>query len=148
MASFNNLDRVSTRPHSNSHIEKQTTGEVDTSRRRCWECVRRRRVCDLSRPECTKCQQAGLVCTGYGVFKPVTWLPVGKVKSKVPIRKKCSKTLVHQPATSKGILDKSSDAGMDCPAMELSRFTPRDLISDVVHAGNYCKYPAAVVILL
>ncbi|WQF79152.1 Putative zn(2)Cys(6) fungal-type DNA-binding domain, fungal transcription factor [Colletotrichum destructivum] len=76
-------------------------------RRRCWECLRRRLVCDAIKPVCNKCRTAGIVCPGYDDKKPLTWLAPGKVTcrtrrkprsgetdadSKKPIRPK-SKTL-------------------------------------------------------
>ncbi|KZL79293.1 c6 zinc finger domain-containing protein [Colletotrichum incanum] len=48
-------------------------------RRRCWECLRRRLVCDAIRPVCNKCRVAGIVCPGYDDKKPLTWLAPGRV---------------------------------------------------------------------
>ncbi|WYZ38172.1 hypothetical protein EsH8_III_000086 [Colletotrichum jinshuiense] len=48
-------------------------------RRRCWECLRRRLVCDAVKPVCNKCRVAGIVCPGYDDKKPLTWLAPGKV---------------------------------------------------------------------
>lgn len=48
-------------------------------RRRCWECLRRRLVCDAIKPVCNKCRTAGIVCPGYDDKKPLTWLAPGKV---------------------------------------------------------------------
>ncbi|KXH55606.1 hypothetical protein CSAL01_10233 [Colletotrichum salicis] len=48
-------------------------------KRRCWECQRRRLVCDSVKPVCNKCRASGIVCPGYDDRKPLTWLAPGKV---------------------------------------------------------------------
>ncbi|KAK2001057.1 hypothetical protein LX36DRAFT_602092 [Colletotrichum falcatum] len=48
-------------------------------RHRCWECLRRRLVCDATKPVCNKCRVAGIVCPGYDDKKPLTWLAPGRV---------------------------------------------------------------------
>ncbi|KAK1974710.1 fungal-specific transcription factor domain-containing protein [Colletotrichum cereale] len=48
-------------------------------RRRCWECLRRRLVCDAITPVCNKCRVAGIVCPGYDDKKPLTWLAPGRI---------------------------------------------------------------------
>lgn len=50
--------------------------------RQCWECLRRRWVCDAARPVCNKCRAAGIVCPGYSDQKPLTWLAPGRVTSR------------------------------------------------------------------
>lgn len=51
-------------------------------RRQCWECTRRRLVCDSTKPHCNKCRVSGTECPGYGERKPLKWLAPGKVKSR------------------------------------------------------------------
>ncbi|KAA8641271.1 uncharacterized protein ATNIH1004_002072 [Aspergillus tanneri] len=46
-------------------------------RRQCWECRRRRLVCDSSRPACNKCLQPAPVRPGYGSKKPLKWITQG-----------------------------------------------------------------------
>ncbi|EFQ34907.1 hypothetical protein CGRA01v4_04170 [Colletotrichum graminicola] len=50
-----------------------------SERQRCWECLRRRLVCDATKPICNKCRVAGIVCPGYDDKKPLTWLAPGRV---------------------------------------------------------------------
>ncbi|OHF01908.1 hypothetical protein CORC01_02786 [Colletotrichum orchidophilum] len=50
-----------------------------TEKRRCWECQRRRLVCDSVKPVCNRCRASGIVCPGYDDRKPLTWLAPGKV---------------------------------------------------------------------
>ncbi|KAK5995378.1 Phomenoic acid biosynthesis cluster-specific transcriptional regulator-like protein [Cladobotryum mycophilum] len=47
----------------------------------CWECLKKRRVCDLGRPQCRKCHTRGLDCPGYDK-KPLKWLQPGQTRSK------------------------------------------------------------------
>ncbi|KAF2134984.1 hypothetical protein P153DRAFT_372221 [Dothidotthia symphoricarpi CBS 119687] len=47
--------------------------------RQCWECHRRRLVCDHTLPHCKKCQKAGKECPGYDEQKPLQWVEPGKV---------------------------------------------------------------------
>ncbi len=52
------------------------------SHEQCWECRRRRLVCDGTQPVCAKCRTAGIVCPGYADKKPLTWLAPGQVVSR------------------------------------------------------------------
>ncbi|KAJ5577951.1 C6 zinc finger domain-containing protein [Penicillium hispanicum] len=57
---------------------------METRRRHCWECSRRRLVCDSTRPECTRCAENGVQCPGYGDAQPfqLRWLAPGKINSR------------------------------------------------------------------
>ncbi|KAH6657425.1 fungal-specific transcription factor domain-containing protein [Truncatella angustata] len=55
----------------------------DVEKRQCWECQRRRLVCDGIRPVCNKCKTNKVVCPGYEDKKPLVWLAPGKVTSRV-----------------------------------------------------------------
>ncbi|KAH8424442.1 Zn(II)2Cys6 transcription factor [Aspergillus melleus] len=59
-----------------------TTATPAGERRQCWECRRRRLVCDSARPACNKCRAAGTECPGYSGNKPLKWITPGKVKSR------------------------------------------------------------------
>ncbi|KAK3984076.1 putative C6 zinc finger domain protein [Cladorrhinum sp. PSN332] len=48
----------------------------------CWECRRRRLVCDGLVPVCTRCRTSRIVCPGYADKKPLTWLAPGRVISR------------------------------------------------------------------
>lgn len=63
-------------------------------KRHCWECLRRRIVCDFTQPTCKKCLQAGVQCPGYGDKKParLRWLSPGKVASRRQARDRNSGT--------------------------------------------------------
>lgn len=100
------------------------------SSRKCWECRRRRRVCNAKLP-CHQCEKDGITCSGYG-SKPVTFLPIG-MRSR------------HR----RGEEDDAIDSGRptDRPTVRSSivahASVPRDLVrqQDVyfVNAANFCK---------
>jgi hypothetical protein len=50
--------------------------------RQCWECLKRRLVCDHTLPHCKKCQKADKDCPGYDDQKPLQWVEPGKVTSR------------------------------------------------------------------
>ncbi len=52
-----------------------------TERKQCWECLKRRLVCDLTRPRCNKCFARGVSCPGYD-HKPLKWIAPGQTRSK------------------------------------------------------------------
>ncbi|KAK3298800.1 fungal-specific transcription factor domain-containing protein [Chaetomium fimeti] len=58
-----------------------------TERQQCWECRRRRLVCDGTQPVCMKCRAARIVCPGYADKKPLTWLAPGQVMSRTRRKK-------------------------------------------------------------
>ncbi|KAL2266660.1 hypothetical protein VTJ83DRAFT_6012 [Remersonia thermophila] len=63
----------------------------------CWECRRRRLVCDGTKPICKRCRAAGIVCPGYADRKPLTWLAPGRVVSR-PRKKR-----QHRDAAPSGV---------------------------------------------
>ena len=50
--------------------------------RQCWECLRRRLVCDHTIPHCKKCIKRGRECPGYDAQKPLQWVEPGKITSR------------------------------------------------------------------
>lgn len=57
-------------------------------KRQCWECLRRRLVCDSVYPVCNQCRTKGITCPGYEDKKPLTWLAPGRVTSRTRRRRK------------------------------------------------------------
>ncbi|CEJ91541.1 hypothetical protein VHEMI07243 [[Torrubiella] hemipterigena] len=47
----------------------------------CWECHRKRRICDGEQPCCAKCRRRGISCPGYDK-PPLKWLEPGQTRSK------------------------------------------------------------------
>ncbi|OBR04152.1 C6 zinc finger protein [Colletotrichum higginsianum IMI 349063] len=78
---------LATRASSQTTIGGGGGGGGDSGRRQCWECQRRRLVCDSARPVCSKCKISGVVCPGYEDKKPLTWLAPNKVKTRTWKRK-------------------------------------------------------------
>lgn len=69
--------------HPTRAIMSQRAGHgADKASRQCWECVKRRLVCDFTLPHCRKCTKNGKECPGYGDQKPVQWVQIGKVTSR------------------------------------------------------------------
>ncbi|KAK3896988.1 hypothetical protein C8A05DRAFT_20156, partial [Staphylotrichum tortipilum] len=70
-------------PEPSSSISALSSGSsTPTQREQCWECRRRRLVCDGGQPVCAKCRTARIVCPGYADKKPLTWLAPGQIKSR------------------------------------------------------------------
>lgn len=61
---------------------KHTESGEKKATRQCWECLKRRLVCDHTLPHCKKCQKAGKECPGYDEQKPLQWIQPGKVTSR------------------------------------------------------------------
>jgi hypothetical protein len=113
-------------------------------RRQCWECHRRRLVCDFSLPGCRKCYTAGVECPGYGEKKPLKWVPAGEVTSRP--RKK-----TIQPTTTKQHVAEDRSDGQ---VVALSLSVPRDrLVTEpgaIVEAAYYfntCILPGYTCLL-
>lgn len=148
------MSDVSCGQHSPSVARKGKTETID-QQRRCWECLRRRLVCDLRRPACIKCDRAGIICPGYGEQKPLTWLTPGKVRSKTPARKPKANVAEDQLTsgtslskkgtqtlpirTTKQRLDDTSTllVGQEFLCRPLS--TTSDTVAAAVQATMYCK---------
>ncbi|KAF6840568.1 hypothetical protein CMUS01_03869 [Colletotrichum musicola] len=124
-----------------------------TDRHRCWECQRRRLVCDAVRPVCNKCRAAHIVCPGYDDKKPLTWLAPGKVTCRQP-RRKSDKTKASSPKKTikdrkpkpkqKPELAEKPKKGSD--GAEVVFHAPlRTDVCDVYDAVQYCKLPDNIV---
>ncbi|KAL2128554.1 hypothetical protein VTI74DRAFT_9026 [Chaetomium olivicolor] len=72
-----------------------------TKPRQCWECRRRRLVCDFTRPQCRKCQVRGVACPGYEGNKPLKWLQPQQINSKGPVKMAVALSRPLQPETGR-----------------------------------------------
>ncbi|KAF1925762.1 uncharacterized protein M421DRAFT_69063 [Didymella exigua CBS 183.55] len=61
---------------------KRTENGEKKATRQCWECLKRRLVCDHNLPHCKKCIKAGKECPGYDEQKPLQWVEPGRVTSR------------------------------------------------------------------
>ncbi|KAI0398047.1 fungal-specific transcription factor domain-containing protein [Xylariaceae sp. FL0594] len=59
----------------------------DRRQRHCWECLRRRLVCDATQPVCNRCRAGGIVCPGYDEKQPLRWIQPGQVTATKRRRK-------------------------------------------------------------
>ena len=113
-------------------------------KRPCWECLRRRLVCDHSRPACTRCQVNGVTCPGYDDKEPLKWLTPGERTSKTRSEHRTSTDVVwrYTPAIEE------KTAGNSLPQRELhrlTRITPflGEINADecaIVENAWYCKF--------
>ncbi|KAI0097566.1 hypothetical protein GGR51DRAFT_566416 [Nemania sp. FL0031] len=62
--------------------EETASATETTPRKHCWECLRRRLVCDSARPVCNRCRSNGIVCPGYGEQQPLRWVQPGRVTAR------------------------------------------------------------------
>lgn len=82
--------------------------------RQCWECSKRRLVCDCTLPHCRKCQKAGRQCSGYDDTKPLQWVQTGMVTSRRRKKKDNSppKVYVATPTSSQDRQISCQDGGI------------------------------------
>jgi hypothetical protein len=122
--------------HSTTHRPAEMEKSISSSQsksRQCWECRRRRLVCDFSLPGCHKCYTAGVECPGYGQKKPLKWVTVCEVTSRP--RKK----IVQQTTTKQQVSEDRSDSQVETWSLSV----PRDRLvtesESIVEAAYYCK---------
>lgn len=131
-------------------------GQADAPDKRwqCWECQRRRLVCDSARPICHKCQAAGITCPGYDNKKPLTWLAPGKVVARN--RRKKPKPGPKKASSEKRSPESNSPdegnslvirAGPNQPsepvlffAHSLTTTSLKTDLCDAMEAAIYCKF--------
>lgn len=107
----------------------------------CWECQRRRIVCDNQRPVCNKCQSLGIVCPGYEDKKPLVWLAPGRVLSR-PRKSKTrhgTQKLVVQEAEKRSTRNERENEGSSRGIYPGYHVRVRTDASDIVEAAEYCK---------
>jgi hypothetical protein len=109
--------------------------------RQCWECQRRRRHCDFSRPACNKCQAAGIVCPGYEDKKPLTWLAPGTVLSR-PRKGRKSPPRPRVPETKDSLNGQAARLTVEmASSLAIPIFNWRDETTAIIEAIYYCKSP-------
>ncbi|OIW24740.1 hypothetical protein CONLIGDRAFT_685687 [Coniochaeta ligniaria NRRL 30616] len=131
-----------------SSDEKAEAALKPDSSKWCWECRRRRLVCDCTRPVCNKCKTTGVVCPGYEDKKPLTWLAPGRVLYRP------RKPRGRPPASQKAVVKKgknvpsSSESNTGPSSQEVTTLQSvaalphaqlRTDMCDLVEAAMYCK---------
>jgi len=135
-------------------MQDQGTPDLSSATRaQCWECRRRRLVCDGDKPVCLKCRTAGIVCPGYADKKPLVWVANGQVLSRPRGRKPKDKAemmrsvrpVATQEVGPTELVQAGASAGV-VPGLlpPLRRDTRlRTDQCDMLEAVNYCKFPKA-----
>ncbi|KAF2680530.1 hypothetical protein K458DRAFT_479847 [Lentithecium fluviatile CBS 122367] len=113
------------------------TTVADKANRQCWECLKRRLVCDFTLPHCKKCLKNGRQCSGYDEKKPLQWVEPGQVLSrrrrKAPSKEQGSDMRVPRPRKCSDKESSSDDSTEDTTSAKTSkdvmkefseRFTP------------------------
>jgi hypothetical protein len=121
--------------------------DVQHQRPHCWECRRRRLVCDGTQPVCTKCRTAGIVCPGFADKQPLKWLAPGQVMSRArrkkgPRKANSKRPTMATPASTDSIEDSTSDQHTS----HLDIVLPVELrpeSCDVFEALTYCPLPTS-----
>lgn len=128
--------------------EEGEPAQKPDSTRWCWECRRRRLVCDCTRPVCNKCRATGVVCPGYEDAKPLKWLAPGKVlsRSRKPRNRRGSQRTTgkktQEPVSSTTDSDTSSSQDVAPYRRGASPFPAARLrtdMCDLAEAAVYCK---------
>lgn len=132
--------------------DRETADPSSAFRAQCWECRRRRLVCDGGKPACVKCLTAGIACPGYADKKPLVWVANGEVLSRPRGRKpkeKPEKMRSARPVTMhevgrNGLVQAGSSANVVPGLPPLRRdMRLRTDQCDMVEAVDYCKFPEA-----
>jgi hypothetical protein len=99
--------------------------------RQCWECLKRRLVCDHTLPHCKKCQKLGKECPGYDDQKPLHWIQPGTVTCRR--RKKDSPPKVYTIPLRESTRRDSRDLEQQ---QTTAASTPIDPIFDLVQSQS------------
>ncbi|RHZ60851.1 hypothetical protein CDV55_106235 [Aspergillus turcosus] len=113
-------------------------------RRQCWECHRRRLVCDFSLPGCHKCYTAGVECPGYDEKKPLKWVTSGEVTSRP--RKKT----VQQTTTKQHVSEDRGDSQVEAWSLSVPRdrlVIEFEAIVEAAYYYNTCVLPEYTCLL-
>jgi hypothetical protein len=132
--------------------DQETADLSSATRTQCWECRRRRLVCDGDKPVCLKCRTAGIVCPGYADKKPLVWVANGQVLSRPRGRKpkdKPEKTRSTRPVATQEVgqteLVQAGASDSVVPGLPPLRRDMRLRTDecDMLEAVNYCKFHKA-----
>ena len=125
--------------------------ESNSQKRHCWECLRRRLVCDSTRPVCKRCVLNGTDCPGYSEAKPprFKWLAPGKVTSRTRKKKNTTTTTISTTTptpvnnNNKNVakLPRNSSAdNNNNKTLPLSRFKIKTDVCALFESAEYCKH--------
>lgn len=111
-------------------------------KRHCWECLRRRLVCDFTRPACTRCSTAGTVCPGYNDAEPprLRWLTPGRVVSRNRWRKGAPPGQVEDSREQLTTTCTRAELARRIKDVAIPRFQMRTEDCALAQAIGYCKW--------
>lgn len=107
----------------------------------CWECRRRRLVCDATRPVCKKCQDSKIVCPGYDEKQPLRWLKPGRVTCRTR-KSKAGGGGSRKDAAESGEGSGTATKYGELIHEEVKLITNFEMVTNteiVVQAAYYCK---------
>lgn len=122
------------------------------SRRQCWECQRRRLVCDSTYPVCIQCRTTRITCPGYEDKRPLVWLAPGRVTSRTRRRPRKGAAAPSKLKVSKSGTAKTNEKQtQDLAVAPLTQAAVQDRVKipklvlktercDIYSAAHYCKY--------
>ncbi|KAI8631780.1 hypothetical protein F5Y19DRAFT_492734 [Xylariaceae sp. FL1651] len=139
-----------------SEVVSTTTSQGEPPRKHCWECLRRRLVCDSTRPVCKRCCDNSIVCPGYDEKQPLRWVKPGRVTARTRRqRQKVDNSSCVDSSTSKNDSENEnleSKFGMlsifgAMQAKALDKILQFDITSEnfaALQASYHCKYNSRV----
>ncbi|CAG8082358.1 unnamed protein product [Penicillium salamii] len=119
---------------------------VEIRKRHCWECLRRRLVCDFALPGCNRCKSSGVDCPGYSETPPVRvrWLEPGRVKSrqrKSPAKHRDQACRPKSDSVSSNSSDDTQIINTIRPDLRPDLKTEVHALIDAFEYYNDCMYP-------
>ena len=103
----------------------------------CWECRRRRLVCDSTRPACNRCRKNRVTCPGYTETKPLRWVSPPTLSTVGPARRQWG------PAPNTLQVDEEDSAFLlDIHSVLPTQLKPVPVQDDnfkALQAVHYCK---------
>ena len=116
----------------------------DGRKRHCWECLRRRLVCDFTLPACKRCLKSGIDCPGYDEKEPnrLKWLGPGKVKSRTRKSSKSSKPSKSAVKSNRNQKETSvyskAEIAISCEDVFIPSFELKTEVHMLFQACQYC----------
>lgn len=129
---------------------KRTESGEKKANRQCWECLKRRLVCDHTLPHCKKCKKTGKTCPGYDAQKPLQWVEPGKVTSRRRKKDASPKVYTIKPKgegmTAQPELDLAADSAAGPTTIDFLDVVTQDDTTDIDWIGLEDPRPSSEAI--
>ena len=122
---------ISSKTETKQPIVERTGMEVP---KQCWECRKRRLVCDSTKPTCKKCRVRRVECPGY-TSKPLKWTQPCTDK---PRRRRDRIANGDATPTASSSVVVSQSQGRNAPATLFPHLTHADQARILHEAVTYC----------